>query len=65
MVKVDIYDINGKKIRTLVHEKLEAGFINLDWDGINDDGDLISSGIYFVMLKMDNQRIINKITMLK
>ena len=65
MVTMHIYDINGKKIKTLISGNLEPGFVSINWDGTNDAGSLISSGIYFVKLKVDNETAIKKITMMK
>ena len=64
-INLNIYDISGKKVKSLINNNMDAGYININWDGINDSGAEISSGIYFVLLEMNNQRFINKVTMLK
>ena len=55
----------GKRIKSLINSELEPGYINVNWDGVNDAGNTISSGIYFVILEKDNERFISKITMMK
>ena len=45
-----IYNINGRKIRTLVDSKLEAGYCRAIWDGTDDIGRPVSAGIYFYKL---------------
>ena len=64
-VALNIYDIKGNKIRTLIDDELDQGKISLNWDGVSNQGHLVSSGIYFVVLKVDNEKIISKVTMLK
>ncbi|MCJ7508474.1 MAG: T9SS type A sorting domain-containing protein, partial [candidate division Zixibacteria bacterium] len=50
-VKLVIYNILGQKIRTLVNEEQKAGHQRISWDGRNDKGEGISSGIYFYRIK--------------
>jgi len=57
--------LNGQKIKTLVAEKLSAGKHYVDWDGKDDSGKSISSGIYFYKLKTGNQELTRKMVLLK
>jgi len=50
ITKLLIFDNKGCLIRTLINEKLEAGTHNLSWDGIDNLGKLVSSGLYFFNL---------------
>lgn len=50
-VSVDIYDVTGRRVRSLVHETLDAGSFSRDWDGTNGSGGLVSPGPYFVRMK--------------
>ncbi|MEA1987371.1 MAG: lamin tail domain-containing protein [Candidatus Marinimicrobia bacterium] len=45
-VQLVIYDIMGRKITTLVNNHMEAGYKNVVWNGTNDFGSRVSSGIY-------------------
>ncbi|MFC1540891.1 FlgD immunoglobulin-like domain containing protein [Candidatus Latescibacterota bacterium] len=45
-VDLVIYNIHGQKVRTLVSETKEAGYYNVVWDGRNDVGETVSSGLY-------------------
>lgn len=45
-VNLQIYDITGRKVRSLVNEQLPAGVHQIAWDGRNDDGAQVSSGVY-------------------
>jgi photosystem II stability/assembly factor-like uncharacterized protein len=49
-VKLVIYDILGRKIRTLLDGQRGAGMQSLNWDGLNDAGKNVASGIYIYKL---------------
>lgn len=47
-VRVVVFDIIGREVKTLVNEKsLVAGKYEVDWDGTNYAGNQVSSGVYF------------------
>ncbi len=64
-VKLDIYNILGQKVKTLVDEKLSAGFKKVVWDGTNQNGNSVASGIYFYRLQTDKFIEAKKMVMLK
>lgn len=50
-VELAIYDLQGKLVRALASkENFEAGRRELVWDGKNDNGRAVSSGVYFYRL---------------
>jgi hypothetical protein len=49
-VKLSIYDILGKRVKSLVNEELQGGKHSVTWDSLNDNGEDVSSGIYFYRL---------------
>ncbi|MBN2710725.1 MAG: choice-of-anchor D domain-containing protein [Calditrichaceae bacterium] len=52
---VIIYDILGRKIRTLIlNQWLEAGYHEMEWNGRNDFGQNVSSGMYFLNVISNN-----------
>jgi hypothetical protein len=51
-VSLNIYDILGRKVRTLVSEHLSSGYKSVLWDGKNDSGKDVASGIYFYQMKV-------------
>lgn len=53
-VLLEIFDISGRKIKTLVNELKDAGEYRINWDGRNNQGKLASSGVYFYRIKTDN-----------
>jgi hypothetical protein len=46
-VTLAIYDVSGKRIRTLVNRSQAAGPHEVEWDGLDDNGMRVSSGVYF------------------
>jgi len=64
-VSIEIFDINGRHVRSLVDQKLEAGFHRVVWKGLTDQGKEAGSGIYLVMLKAGEQQVTRKVTLLK
>jgi len=48
---ITIYNLNGQKIKTLINKKLYDGKHSVVWDGTNDSGNTVSSGIYFYKMK--------------
>ncbi len=53
-INLNIYDILGRKIRSLISEKVSSGYKSVLWDGKNDSGKDVASGIYFYQLKVEN-----------
>jgi len=64
-VHISIFDISGKKVRTLVKKALSAGFHEVSWDGRNDRGKPLSPGIYFHEFRTANRILIRKMLMEK
>ena len=50
-VRLDIYDVLGRRITTLVNGRQTAGSRQASWDGTNNDGVTVASGIYFYRLE--------------
>ncbi|NIW46374.1 MAG: hypothetical protein GWN14_16230, partial [candidate division Zixibacteria bacterium] len=45
-VILKIFDIQGRLVRTLMNSQLSAGQHRVTWDGRNDNGSQVSSGVY-------------------
>ena len=45
-VRLDIYNMTGQKVRTLVSGGMEAGLHSVQWDGTNEFGEKVTSGMY-------------------
>jgi len=64
-VKLEVYNILGQKVKTLVDEKLAAGVKEVEWDGKDSKGLEVASGIYFYKIKADDFSKVKKMVMLK
>jgi hypothetical protein len=62
---LNIYNILGQKVRTLLDEKMFPGDHRVIWDGKDDKGNEISSGIYFYQLKVGDYKETRKMTLLR
>ncbi len=56
-VSLKIYNILGQEVKTLVDEELAGGNYRVLWDGRNDSGKEVSSGVYFCRLKVKGERL--------
>jgi hypothetical protein len=65
MAKLNIYNLKGQLVKSLVDEALKSGDHKLVWDGKDSEGNLVGSGIYFYHLEMGNFKRINKMLMMK
>jgi hypothetical protein len=66
-VSLRIYDVTGRLVRTLVNEMknpIPAGF-SLKWDGTNDSGRRVSSGVYFYRIIAGNFQQTRKMVLMK
>ncbi len=52
-VQLIVYDLLGKKVRTLVNTYQPAGSFKSQWDGRNDEGTRVGSGVYILSLKTE------------
>ncbi|HGY55724.1 MAG TPA: PKD domain-containing protein [Caldithrix abyssi] len=65
-VKIDIFNILGQKVNTLVNETKSAGVHTIRWNADDYNGSKVSSGFYFYQITMDNNYTIRrKILLLK
>ena len=62
---IKIFDAGGRVIRTLVNGHVAAGKKSTNWNGTNDHGNLVSSGIYFCRLQSGAKIMTRKLVLLK
>jgi hypothetical protein len=63
--QVDIYDVSGRRVRTLVDEWQGAGMQSVTWKGMDSNGVSVASGVYFVRLTSSGELRSRKIILLK
>lgn len=64
-VRLVVYDINGREIKTLIESRLEAGSHSYRWDGRQNDGSLAAAGTYIFKLDAGGHKFARKMTFLK
>jgi uncharacterized repeat protein (TIGR02543 family) len=64
-VRLVIYNPMGQLVRQLVNKIQPAGYKRVRWDGRDDQGQEVGSGVYLVRLDADLQRFTKKITLMK
>ena len=53
-VELAIYNILGQKVRTLFNQRRTTGYYHVRWDGRNEAGGQVPSGVYLYRLVADN-----------
>lgn len=64
-VKVEIYNVQGQRIRTLVDSRQAAGLHSIQWHGIDGRGQEVSSGVYFYRLEASEFVVVRKLLLLR
>ncbi len=64
-LELDVYDLQGRKIRTLHNGAISSGWHTLVWDGRDNTGRAQSSGLYFMRARSGQQSSIHKMTLVK
>lgn len=64
-VKLIIYNVLGQQVRTLVSSAMNAGHHVVNWDGRNEAGQLVPSGLYFYRIKAGNNIASRRMMLLK
>jgi hypothetical protein len=64
-LEIAIYNLLGRRVRTLVADSQPAGPGQVVWDGRDDSGRTAASGVYYVQAVSGSQRALGKVTLLK
>ena len=62
---LSVYNIAGQRISTLASREFTAGIHRVAWDGTDNEGRMLSSGVYFVRLEAGGQFVSRKVTLLR
>jgi len=63
--KLAIYDANGALVRTLVHGFVDGGAQSVRWNGMDDSGSQVATGVYFYRIIADKRSSTKKILLLR
>ncbi len=64
-VLLEIYNVTGQKVRTLLNSNMTAGVHTLQWDATNERGAKVSSGIYIYRINAGTHQAMKKMILLK
>lgn len=64
-VSVRIYNILGKQIRVLLNGELVSGYYKVEWDGKNDYGEVVQSGVYFYQVFTNDYQQTKKMILIR
>ena len=65
VVNINIYNIRGQKIITILDSFIEAGEHTIIWNGIDEIGRNVSSGVYFYQMKFEDKSHIKRMVLMK
>jgi len=51
LVSLNVYDLQGRKVASLLYQSMSAGSYDLTWGGLDDNGAQVASGVYVYTLK--------------
>jgi hypothetical protein len=64
-VKLRLYDVRGRMVRELLSETRSEGMHHFTWDGTDREGELVSSGVYFCILRAGKSRLTRKVILMR
>ena len=64
-VEISIYNLIGQRVSTIVDEEKPSGSYSVTWDGTDDNGKPVATGIYFYRLKAGSIQETRKMMLLK
>jgi hypothetical protein len=64
-VSLEVFNIRGQKVTTLVNDEFTAGLHMVNWDGVDSYGRSVSSGIYFYKMTTDDFTATRKMILMK
>jgi flagellar hook assembly protein FlgD len=65
MTRLIVYDILGREVRTLMNSDLNAGYHQIVWNGRNNSGSQVASGMYLYRIEAGSFISIKKMMLLK
>ena len=64
-VTVSVYDCRGSLVRTLAERRAVQRSLTLDWDGTNERGDRVASGVYFIAMSFGSSTSTIKLVLIR
>ena len=64
-IKLEIFNVKGQRIKTLVEGHHNAGIYQVNWNGLDNNNKKVSSGIYFTRLVTSEKQQVKKMVLIK
>ena len=64
-VRLTVYDVNGRLVRTLADEDMQAGTKEVTWNGLDNEGRKVASGVFFSRLSTPGRIVSRKMVLLR
>jgi len=64
-VRLKVHDVSGRAVRSLIDERVPAGTYEVRWDGRDDTGARVPTGVYFCRLSLEEQAVTRRITVIE
>ena len=64
-VELVIYDILGRRVRALVEDSVPAGTYSITWDGRDDQGQPVASGVFLYLFQADGFRSVRRMALIQ
>ena len=64
-VDLQVYDVLGRRVKTLLSGPQSSGYVKINWDGKNENGRPLASGLYIMRLQSRDYQAVRKMILLK
>jgi flagellar hook assembly protein FlgD len=64
-ISIDIFNVKGQKVNGLCSGFRDKGIHQINWNGKDDNGNNLGSGVYFASFNINGRQITKKMIMLK
>jgi len=64
-VKISFYDVSGREVKTIDKGIMPPGRHDIIWDGTNNNGRLLTSGIYFARIRAGKEFAVRRVIIIR
>jgi YVTN family beta-propeller protein len=64
-VQIQVFDVQGRRVRTLVNATKPAGWHAVHWDATDERGNAVGSGLYFLRMRAEGHTFEQRLTLLR
>ena len=65
IAELSIFNVKGQMVKTLINESLNIGAYLVTWDGVDNSGSFVGSGVYFYQIKTSSNILTKRMLLLK